>query len=85
MSELRCLVFNNNDLEFLKKQYPGIYSVLKLKLAEHDGKHQVWRSDSEEEYQELWNRFTYETANATDSSGKINEAGLRLRHMWDQA
>lgn len=85
MSELRCLVFNNNDLEFLKEQYPGIYSILKLKLAEYDGDHQAWRSTSEDEYQELWNRFTYEIANATDSSGKINETGLRLRHMWDQA
>ena len=85
MAELKCLVFKNDDLEFLKKRYPGIYGLLGSKLADYDGKHQVWRSSSEDEYQELWNRFTYEIANATDSSGKVSDDGLRLRHMWDQA
>lgn len=85
MAELKCLVFKNDDLDFLKKQYPGIYGILRSKLADYDGNHQVWRNGSENEYQELWNRFTYEIANATDSSGKTNDAGLRLRHMWDQA
>ena len=85
MAELKCLVFKNGDLDFLKKQYPGIYGILGPKLADYDGSQQVWRSGSEDEYQELWNRFTYEIANATDSTGKISEDGLRLRHMWDQA
>lgn len=85
MAELKCLVFKNDDLEFLKKQYPGIYGLLGSKLADYDGSHQVWRSGSEDEYRELWNRFTYEIASATDSSGKVSDDGLRLRHMWDQA
>ena len=36
MAELKCLVFKNDDLEFLKKQYPGIYGLLGSKLADYD-------------------------------------------------
>ena len=46
MAELKCLVFKNDDLDFLKKQYPGIYGILGPKLADYDGSQQVWRSGS---------------------------------------
>lgn len=81
---MKSLVFKINDLEFLKNKYPGIYSLLDQKLVNDDETHKIWHDCSEDEYQELRNRFSFEIANATDSSGKVNSDGLRLQTIWNQ-
>lgn len=79
------LIFNIKDLEFIKENYAGIYILLKSKLKFYNKEQKVWQTESKNDFQELWNRFTFEIGKATSSSGKISAKGQRLQKIWSQA
>ena len=44
-----CLNFNKDDIQFIKENYVGIYSLLKARLSKYDEEY-IWKSDNEANY-----------------------------------
>ena len=78
-----CLNFNKDDIQFIKGNYVGVYSLLKARLSKYDEEY-IWKSDNEADYRKLQNRFTYEIGEATSSDGKISNKGLHLQKIWNK-
>ena len=83
MGECKKIIIAKDDLKFIQDNYAGIYQLMKRHLSNYDEKNEILELTSSQ-YQELWNRFTFEIGKATNSLGKINEAGLRLQKIWDK-
>ncbi|WP_290033937.1 hypothetical protein [Ligilactobacillus cholophilus] len=84
MNKEYSLIISNDDIEFLKSDFSGIYSLLSPRLSSYSKNSQVAYFENENDFQELWNRFSFEISNAVDQNGELSSSGKRLQKIWNE-